>query len=82
MAIILSQHLHAALDRKRLKVAYVEAAIAAPDWTLPDRRWSGVTVSFKAIPEFGHHIVRVAHRATEADVFVITAYWDRGARRP
>ena len=71
MAIILSQHLRTALDRKRLKMAYIEAAIAAPDWTLPDRRWIGVTVSFKAIPEFGHRIIRVAHRATEADVFVI-----------
>jgi hypothetical protein len=33
MAIILSQHLRTALDRKRLKMAYIEAAIAAPDWT-------------------------------------------------
>ena len=82
MAVILSNHLTRDLDRKRLGVAYIEAAIAAPDWTQPDRRWIGVTVSFKAIAAFGNRIIRVAHRPAGADIFVITAYWDRGARRP
>jgi hypothetical protein len=82
MAIILSKHLTADLDGKRLKLAYIEAAIARPDWTQPDRHWIDVTRSFKAIPEFGNRIIRVAHRPAGADVFVITAYWDRGARRP
>jgi hypothetical protein len=82
MAIILSKHLTDELDSKRLKMPYIEAAITQPDWTQPDRRWIGVTVSFKAIPEFGNRIIRVAHRLSGTDVFVITAYWDRGARRP
>jgi hypothetical protein len=36
MAIILSHHLTRELDKKRLEVAYIEAAITAPDWSLPD----------------------------------------------
>jgi hypothetical protein len=81
MAIILSQHLAAELGEKKLTVAYVEAAVLAPDWTRPGR-WTGSTEAFKAIPEFGNRIVRVAHRTRGTDIFVITAYWDRGARRP
>jgi hypothetical protein len=82
MAITLSHHLALRLDKKRLRTAYIEAAITNPDWTRPDRTWTGVTVSFKAIAEFGHRIIRVAHRPAGADIFVITAYWDRGARPP
>jgi hypothetical protein len=80
MAITLSHHL-ARLDEKRLKMAYIEAAITNPDWARPDRAWVGVTVSFKAIAEFGHRIIRVAYRPVGADIFVITAYRDRGARQ-
>lgn len=80
--IILSQHLATRMNQKRLTMAHIELAIAAPDWTQPDRAWPGVTVSFKAIPGFGNRIIRVAHRPAGADIFVITAHWDRGARRP
>ena len=39
MAIILSQHLTRRLDEKRPNMAFIEAAIANPDWTRPDRTW-------------------------------------------
>jgi hypothetical protein len=81
MPIILSQHLAAELSEKKLTVAYIEAAVLAPDWTRPGR-WAGSSEAFKAIPEFGNRVVRVAHRPMGPDIFVITAYWDRGARRP
>jgi len=40
----------------------------------------GVTLSFRAIPEFGGRVLRVAHRSDGDDVLVITAFFDRGAR--
>jgi hypothetical protein len=80
MAIILSKHLAAGLSGKRVTMAYIEAAIAHPDWTRPDPNWPGVTRSFKAIPAFGGRVLRVAHRPSGVDIFVITAHWDRGAK--
>jgi uncharacterized protein YuzE len=58
MAITLSHHLARRLDEKRRRTAYIEAAITKPDWTRPDRTWTGVTVSFKAIAELNHRIIR------------------------
>lgn len=81
MALILSKHLTSELDKRRVKLAFIEAAVTSPDWTMPDPLRSGVTRSFRAIPEFGNRVLRVAHRPENADVFVLTAFWDRGARR-
>jgi hypothetical protein len=59
--------------------AWVLAAIGAPDWTAPDPR-PGITRSFKAIPDRGGRILRVAHRAEGDDILVLSAHFDRGAR--
>jgi hypothetical protein len=40
-----------------------------------------LTRSFTAIPEFGNRVVRVVHRPDGPDIVVVTAHWDRGARR-
>jgi hypothetical protein len=60
--------------------AWIVAAVASPDATAPDPR-PGITRSFKAIPERGGRILRVAHRADGADVLVLSAHFDRGAKR-
>ncbi len=47
---------------------------------MPDPRHPGVELSFKAIPERGGRILRVAHRPDGADVIVLTAFFDRGVK--
>ena len=45
----------------------------------PDPRDPTLTRSFKAIPNFGHRVLRVVHRPDGDDILVITAHLDRGA---
>ena len=61
--------------------AWVLAAVASPDWTAPDPRQPGVTRAFKAVPERAGRILRVAHRPDGTDVLVLSAHFDRGAKR-
>jgi Domain of unknown function (DUF4258) len=72
-----------AMDRIRewrLDRAWVERAVAQPDRAIPDPRRLAVTLSFKAVPERGGRILRVAHRPDGSDVLVLTAHFDRGAK--
>ena len=74
--------IHAAQRMKQygLALSCIEAAVAAPDWTVPDPRQTGVTRSYKAIPERGGRVIRVAHRPDGADVLVLSAFFDKGAK--
>jgi hypothetical protein len=63
-----------------LFLSWVEATVVARDWTAPDPREQGVTRSFKAIPERGARVMRVAHRLDGADVLVLSAFFDKGAK--
>jgi hypothetical protein len=60
--------------------AWIVAAVTVPDWTKPDPREPGVTRSFKAVPERGGRVLRVASRPDGDDVLVLSAHFDRGAK--
>ena len=81
MAISLSKHLAPDLGKRRLKLVYIERAFVAPDWTLPEPGDPSLTRAFKVIPKFGNRVLRVVYRLEGADIFGVTAHWDRGARR-
>lgn len=78
--IRLSKHTTDEMTGRGISLAYIEAALAAPDRQTPDPD-PALTRAFKAIPEFGNRVLRVVHRPDGADVFVVTATWDRGAKR-
>jgi len=59
-----------------LAQTWIEAALLSPDWTEADPQQPRVTRSFKAIAERGGRVLRVAR----ADVLVLSAFFDRGAR--
>lgn len=77
----LTEHAERELRRRAIARVWVEAAIATPDWTAPDPRDPALTRSYKAIPAFGHRVLRVVHRPDGDDMLVITAHFDRGAKR-
>ena len=79
--ITLSKHIAEELDERGIRLAYIEAAVAAPDRLTDDPTDRTLRRSFKAIPEFGSRILRVVHRPDNGDTFVVTAHWDRGAAR-
>ena len=77
----LTDHAEREIRRRAIAPVWVEATIATPDWTMPDPRDPGLTRSFKAIPAFGNGVLRVVHRPDGDDMLVITAHFDRGAKR-
>jgi hypothetical protein len=77
---MLSKHTVDEMGGRGISLAYIEAALATPDRQTSDPD-PGLTRSFKAIAEFGGRVLRVVHRPDGADVFVVTATWDRGAKR-
>jgi len=77
----LSNHVVREMEKRGIVLAYIEAALAAPDRVMVDPTDADLTRSYKAIAGFGNRILRVVHRPEGgADTFIITAHWDRGAR--
>ena len=79
--IRLTAHVALRIAERRLALAWIEATLAAPDWTAPDRD-PALMRAFRSIPDYGGRVLRVVHRREGADIFVVTAHFDRGARRP
>jgi hypothetical protein len=83
MRVIFSQHALRRLAERAIPRAWVEGAIAAPDWTTPDPNDPGLTRAYKSVPEAGGQILRVVYSRTSEDhVFVVTAFPDRDAVSP
>ena len=78
----LSIHTQREMARRGITTAYIEAVLASPAYTTPDRTDPTLTRSFGPIAAFGNRMLRVVHRPDGNDVFVVTATWDRGAPRP
>jgi hypothetical protein len=79
--IKLTAHARERIDEQGIPVSWVEAAVRAPLRSSPDPNDRALIRSWRAIPEFGGRMLRVVHRRDGADVLVVTAHWDRGARR-
>jgi hypothetical protein len=79
--IRLTSHAERELRRRAIEPDWVEAAIAAPDRTEADPRDPSLTRSFKAVAAFANRVLRVVHRPDGDDILVVTAHFDRGARR-
>jgi hypothetical protein len=80
--ILFSRHAQEKLaERPEIHSEWIAETTATPDWTQPDPDPS-LLRSFKTILDFGGRILRVVSRRDGADVIVVTAYFDRGARWP
>ena len=80
--LFLTQHAQDAVDEREIDPAWIERAVRAPDWTIPDPRRNGVDRRFRAIPEYGNRVLRVACYETALDIRILTVFFDRDARRP
>ena len=74
-------HARTTIAERGLASDWVERAIEHPDWTEPDVGNPALTRSFKGIVEAENRVLRVVHRPDGADILVITAFLDRGAKR-
>jgi len=81
MAVILSQHTLREMGGRRITRAYIEAVLAGPAYTTPDAKDPTLVRAFGPIAAFSGRMLRVVYRPQGDDIFVVTATWDRGARR-
>ena len=59
---------HHAPDRMRersIAAEWLERTVREPEWVEPDRRHPGVERRFRAIPEYGDRVLRVACAETQ-----------------
>jgi hypothetical protein len=67
---------------RNLQDQWIVRTVNAPDWSQPDPLRPGRTRSFRSITEAGGRVLRVAHQADGPDIMVITAHFDRNAKKP
>jgi hypothetical protein len=79
--IRLSKHTADEMDWRSILLSYIEETLAVPDRVTDDPTDPTLIRSYKSIAAFGGRVLRVVHRPNGADIFVVTAHWDRGARR-
>lgn len=75
-----THHAEIEMRRRAIRWDWIEATVSAPDWIEADAD-PMLTRSFRSIAEFGGRVLRVVHRPDGADTLVVTAFFDRGARR-
>ena len=79
--LILTKHAQQNIVRDHLDLAWIEAAITRPQHTDRDPKDATLTRVSRRISERGGRALRVVFRPSGADIVVVTAFFDRGARR-
>jgi uncharacterized DUF497 family protein len=79
--IALTAHARVRLQDRHIDTKWIEEAILDPDWTEVDPRDPAVERRFRAIPQFSGRVLRVACVETDSSIRVISAMFDRNARR-
>lgn len=78
MPLILSKHIASEMSGRGILLSYIELAISEPALQVADPVDPTLTRSYRRIAEFGNRTLRVVHRPHAADIFIVTAHWDRG----
>jgi hypothetical protein len=76
-----SKHAREAIEMRDIALHWIEATVSAPDSVEPGPRYPDRMRSYKAIIERGGQVLRVVHRPDGDDIVIITAHFDRGAKR-
>jgi hypothetical protein len=79
--LILTKHAQQNVARDGLDPAWVEATITRPQHTDRDPADATLTRAWRRIPQRGGRVLWVVFRPAGADIVVVTAFFDRGARR-
>ncbi|GBE44872.1 MAG TPA: DUF4258 domain-containing protein [Rhizobiales bacterium] len=79
--LILTAHARERLQSRKIKLEWVEGTVRTPDWSEADPDDPGIERRFRAIRQFGGRTLRVACVETGTTIRVISAMFDRSARR-
>jgi hypothetical protein len=80
LKLIITAHALDEIAKRRLDLAWVERVALCPEWIEPDPQ-AGVIRHFGTIAEFGGRILRVPVADRGANRHVLSAFFDRTARR-
>ena len=76
----LTSHAAAAALKRKIDMAWIELALAEPEWAQADPKKPGVMHAFLRIAERNHRVLRVVYNPSVLPVRVITVYFDRRFR--
>jgi hypothetical protein len=79
--IALTAHAQIRLQNRRIDPKWVEETILDPEWIEGEPRDPTIERRFRAIPQFGGRVLRVACVETNSSIRVISVMFDRNARR-
>jgi hypothetical protein len=80
--LVLTRHARDAVEEREIDPTWIERTAREPEWAQPDPRRPGVQRRFRAIPEYGHRVLRAACYETETEIRILTVFFDRRAKRP
>jgi hypothetical protein len=76
-----TRHAEDVIVERELDHNWIERAVREPEWWYPDPQRPSVERRFRAIPEFGGRILRVACIETAEEIRILTVFFDRDARK-
>ena len=80
--LVLSRHAETVLVERGLDMSWVRLALDQPDWREPDPSDPALERRFRVIPERGARILRVVCKEDDDSIRLVTAFFDRRARKP
>ena len=79
--LILTKHAQQNVARDGLDLAWIEATITKRQHEDRDPKDATLRRAWRSVPQRGGHVLRVVFRPAGTDIVVVTAFFDRGARR-
>jgi|EndMetStandDraft_6_1072998.scaffolds.fasta_scaffold1413463_1 hypothetical protein len=77
-----SHHAETVLTERRLEKSWIEQTINDPEWVEPDPSGEGAERRYRSLPDREDRYLRVICVETATEIRIISAFLDRGARRP
>jgi hypothetical protein len=79
--IALTAHARIRLQNRRIDPKWIEETVFDPEWIEAEPNDATIERRFRAIPQFGGRVLRVACVETNSSIRVISVMFDRNARR-
>ncbi|MGE0502678.1 MAG: DUF4258 domain-containing protein [Rhizobiaceae bacterium] len=77
-----TRHAETVLEERKINRDWVETTLFTPDWDSIDPAAPEITRRYRPVPERDGRILRVVFVETPDEIRILSAYFDRGARKP
>ncbi len=77
MDYVLTEHARDAMEKRQIRVAWMEHVLTQPEVTQADRVDPDLEHRLARIPEFGNRVLRVIINSKRMPPLVVTAFFDR-----